>query len=917
MLQLGTVAWDSDNDEEEEHHHHHHGATGRPSDAGNAQNGDNNANDENDDDDRDEDEDEEDEDRLPPNYVRVAWPDRVEEELSADRLRVIDRSFLHGDVVVRRSDPEGQIGTVVDVQVLADCHWEGVNGGPDALNLTRLDTKHLEPAHPFLVGRYVTKGAMLGIVHDTKVDVDVAFGGSSPHAPKGVCTLRKPAPSIYKPQLRNGESIHEDDVGHGIYYPGMRVRAKHQAWKKATWTHGKHDAATAAGDIGTVLRVRPVSIHVEWISGDQELMGDDGASEVVLTPEECSLLGLWEETRWQVGDHCVLANDVKQREVDRVVAEHLPAADATQEAESKESASETPSSNAASSSTVASVQQPVRSWDHSFAFCGTITRTYTRIRVEWQDGTTTGEELVSSLEFISRDHLLENDFLPNDYAVMTPSGRLVHVLAVDARERMVQVRYLERRFRQFEEGEWHLGSEEEEDLDQVRVGNSSLTFVPPPRAPESFDENDHKEAGTIEWTSVFELKTNPNFEFCLGGVVVRIPGTKDAQTEAALPPDSRLGHAGQVLAMKDGLITVMWSDRTTSVLEVDQLMIVEHDEGDDDDEEEEEDDEYYDEDGECPDCGEDCDGNCGCECHSNEAQEDNGVEQQEEEGDRSDSEVSNDAFPSEWSSANYWKRAPANAADNATTASPARTSEQPEVDAAASAMGHLSLASSAVAIASAATPQLPYIEPATARAGYEYSSFDVIEAPSDNDDDDENDDDAAPSAAASGVAAAPSAAAAAAPLLQHKYAQIPFGPVHPKSFVKRVREECRLLHASLPAGIHVLTYESRMDLFKVLIVGSAATPYFLNLFQFDLRLPADYPASPPEMFFFSRGNRLNPNLYIDGHICLSLLNTWKGSNHTQRWDPANSNLLQLFVSLQGLVIGVADPYYLEVRRTHT
>jgi hypothetical protein len=80
--------------------------------------------------------------------------------------------------------------------------------------------------------------------------------------------------------------------------------------------------------------------------------------------------------------------------------------------------------------------------------------------------------------------------------------------------------------------------------------------------------------------------------------------------------------------------------------------------------------------------------------------------------------------------------------------------------------------------------------------------------------------------------------------------------------------------------------------------------------MFDVMLPSDYPDSPPEYFYHAYGMRLNPNLYVDGKVCLSLLGTWTGKE-TQQWNPDTSTLLQTLVSVQGLVLGVAEPYYNE------
>jgi ubiquitin-conjugating enzyme E2 O len=50
-------------------------------------------------------------------------------------------------------------------------------------------------------------------------------------------------------------------------------------------------------------------------------------------------------------------------------------------------------------------------------------------------------------------------------------------------------------------------------------------------------------------------------------------------------------------------------------------------------------------------------------------------------------------------------------------------------------------------------------------------------------------------------------------------------------------------------------------------------------------------------------------LYVDGKVCVSLLGTWSGQG-SENWDPINSNLLQVLVSIQGLIL-VSEPYFNE------
>ncbi|CAK4031407.1 Hypothetical predicted protein [Lecanosticta acicola] len=118
--------------------------------------------------------------------------------------------------------------------------------------------------------------------------------------------------------------------------------------------------------------------------------------------------------------------------------------------------------------------------------------------------------------------------------------------------------------------------------------------------------------------------------------------------------------------------------------------------------------------------------------------------------------------------------------------------------------------------------------------------------------------------------------------------------------MKRIMKDLAGLKASLPDGIFVRHCTSRPDIMKVLIVGPQGTPYENGLFEFDLLCPPSYPVSPPQMHFRTTGGGtvgFNPNLYTDGKVCLSLLGTWTG----EPWNPAQSTLLQVLVSIQAMI----------------
>jgi ubiquitin-conjugating enzyme E2 O len=131
----------------------------------------------------------------------------------------------------------------------------------------------------------------------------------------------------------------------------------------------------------------------------------------------------------------------------------------------------------------------------------------------------------------------------------------------------------------------------------------------------------------------------------------------------------------------------------------------------------------------------------------------------------------------------------------------------------------------------------------------------------------------------------------------HKFKLTMFQPTDRVNFFRTVSKELKLLRSSLPPGIWVKGFEDRMDLYSVMLRGPEKTPYEDGLFLFDFQLSADYPAAPPLCHYISYcSDRLNPNLYEDGKVCVSLLGTWAGRG-TEVWTNS-STLLQVIVSIQ-------------------
>ena len=79
-------------------------------------------------------------------------------------------------------------------------------------------------------------------------------------------------------------------------------------------------------------------------------------------------------------------------------------------------------------------------------------------------------------------------------------------------------------------------------------------------------------------------------------------------------------------------------------------------------------------------------------------------------------------------------------------------------------------------------------------------------------------------------------------------------------------------------GIHTFVDENDITNIYALIIGTEGTPYEGGFYFFLITIPDDYPIKPPKITFLSTasGVRIHPNLYTEGKVCLSIVNTWDG-----------------------------------------
>ena len=119
------------------------------------------------------------------------------------------------------------------------------------------------------------------------------------------------------------------------------------------------------------------------------------------------------------------------------------------------------------------------------------------------------------------------------------------------------------------------------------------------------------------------------------------------------------------------------------------------------------------------------------------------------------------------------------------------------------------------------------------------------------------------------------------------------------SCLSRLRVDLKSLYKDPLPGVFVQVNDEDMTKIDALITGPSETPYEGGFFWFKMDIPFDYPNNPPRVenmtTDFGRV-RFNPNLYSNGKVCLSILNTYSGPS----WSPAQS-ISSVLLSIQSLL----------------
>jgi ubiquitin-conjugating enzyme E2 Z len=106
----------------------------------------------------------------------------------------------------------------------------------------------------------------------------------------------------------------------------------------------------------------------------------------------------------------------------------------------------------------------------------------------------------------------------------------------------------------------------------------------------------------------------------------------------------------------------------------------------------------------------------------------------------------------------------------------------------------------------------------------------------------------------------------------------------PSTTIKRLASDVKKIikEPLTTEGIYYKHDENNMLIGYAMIVGPKNTPYENGYYFFEFKYPCNYPFSPPEVKYYTNDdlNRFNPNLYKNGKVCISILNTWHGEQWT-------------------------------------
>ncbi|KAI4374117.1 hypothetical protein MLD38_012152 [Melastoma candidum] len=207
-----------------------------------------------------------------------------------DDFLCFERRFVLGDVVCSVTDPSGQMGRIIGLDMSVDL--ESSRGRI----IRDVSSKKLVRIRAISSGDYIVYGHWVGRVEKVMDSVTVIFddGTRSNFCPADPEQLVPIAPNLV-------------DDSQYPYYPEQRVKIRlASASRSVKWLCGGWKAGQ---EEGTVQWVKAGLLHIEWLASALVGCGTHSASPPkVLKADDVTLLSCLEHVNWQLGDWCMLAD---------------------------------------------------------------------------------------------------------------------------------------------------------------------------------------------------------------------------------------------------------------------------------------------------------------------------------------------------------------------------------------------------------------------------------------------------------------------------------------------------------------------------------------------------------------------------------------------------------------------------------
>ncbi|OMO76431.1 Ubiquitin-conjugating enzyme, E2 [Corchorus capsularis] len=206
-----------------------------------------------------------------------------------DDFLSFERAFGYGDIVRSVTDPSGQMGRVININMLVDL--ENVQGRI----IRDVNSKDLLKIRSISVGDYVVNATWIGRVDEVVDSISIVFDDGSKYE---VAAMDQEKIVPVSPNIIDDSQY--------LYYPGQRVQvvpsnvSRSTRWLCGSWRDNQDEGTVSCVDAGLV--------YVDWISSAH--VGKDPSASPpsrLQGAKDLTLLSCFSHANWQLGDWCMLS----------------------------------------------------------------------------------------------------------------------------------------------------------------------------------------------------------------------------------------------------------------------------------------------------------------------------------------------------------------------------------------------------------------------------------------------------------------------------------------------------------------------------------------------------------------------------------------------------------------------------------